>query len=381
MQEDHQDGMTEIMYQYAKEKPSLKRAKEKLRADAYIRTVGEFLSRFCKTEGSKLQKKVTDILCETAGDTANRESIGRKVREWLTKKKTSIDKESAVQLAFALKMELDDAEELLCRLSDENFHWRDPDDIVLMFALKEKLRYCDAVDLLTRIRPLYDAAASEENSSTMTESLIPKISQIQTEDDLKNFISSEAPKLGKLHNTAYYLYTHFLRLLSDDGDMLISGGKRKKEAEDVEEEKIASNILNTYLHRQSIPFESKKAGKILRDALQRSIKQNWPDKYILSRMSNRSIDVSRKVLILLFLACDGGETAYSNLSDESDDDIFEDTYTRLTQMLLDCGFPPIDSRKPFDWMVLYCIAKADDIAEIDGNIEKFLSEIFDDSGH
>lgn len=383
MSDNTQRGMTEIMYQYAfqEQSLSLQEAKEILRAEAYIRTVSEVLTRCFKVEQLELQKVVTDKLCETIGTKANRDSIAHKVRGWLTGKKTSINKESAVHLAFALKLKVSDAEELLCRLSGEKFHWRDPGDIVLMFALKRKMLYCDALALLDRMRPLYEAVSStEEDSNVMTETIKPKIEQIQTEEDLKNFFIEEAPKLGKMHNYAYSMYKDFISLLSDDGDMVVSGEKRKKKYDDdddtiIEETQIASNILNVYLHRNAVPVIPKKS-RILHDAIQRDIKQNWPDKYTLSRMNKRKIDITRKVLILLFLACDGGEAAYGNFDDESDEDIFHDTYRRLSKMLSDCGFPLLDARNPFDWMVLYCIASARDIVDIDQNIEDFLSAIF-----
>lgn len=373
MQEDQQNGMTMLMFQYAvNEHPSLKEAKEKLRDDAYTRTVSEVLTHYCGADESNLRKTITDLLCETIGSRANRESIGHKVRGWLNRKKTSIDKESAVQLAFALKLNLSDAEEMLCRLSDENFHWRDPDDIVLLFALEHKMLYCDACDLLERMRLLCKDKTSPESPDTMTGDIKPRIERIQTEEELADFLITEAPKLGKMHNTAYDLYINFMNLLSDNGNMSAGGEKRDSD------ENIASNILNNYLHRRSVPV-SDNVSKFLKDALQRSIKKNWPDKARLSHMKNRNIDVTRKVLILLFLACDGGETVYGSLSEESPEDIFDDTYARLTAMLLSCGFPPLDSRNPFDWMVLYCIATADDVIDIDDNIRNFLSEIFDTS--
>lgn len=383
MPDNTQQGMTEIGFQYAvQEQPlSLQEAKEILHAEAYIRTVSEVLARYFNVEHSELQKIVTDKLCETIGDRANRDSIAHKVRGWLTKKKTSIDKESAIQLAFASKLTVSDAEELLCRLSGENFHWRDPDDIVFMFALNHKRPYCDALDLLERMRPLYEAVSStEKDTNIITEIIKPKIEQIQTEEDLKNFFIEEAPKLGKMHNTAYSIYKDFMRLLNDNGDMLVSGERRKKNDEpDEDEDTIASNILNAYLHRNFVPVIPRGSGLVLKDAIQRNIKQNWPDKYILSRMNKRKIDVTRKVLILLFLACDGGEAAYGNFADESDEDIFQDTYKRLSKILSDCGFPPLDARSPFDWMILYCIASAEDIIDIDNNMRDFLSAIFDTS--
>ena len=96
-------------------------------------------------------------------------------------------------------------------------------------------------------------------------------------------------------------------------------------------------------------------------------------------MKNRHIDVTRKVLILLFLACDGGEMLYGNLDYDEPENIFDETYASMNNMLIQCGFSPLDSRDPFDWMVLYCIATANEFFDIDENIKSFLSEIFNTS--
>ncbi len=382
MSENEQNGMTGLMFHYAvDERLTLEKAKEKLRANAYIRTVSEVLERYCVVEASEfqkkkkeLQKKVTDILYNSSPVPADRDSIRRKVSVWLNeeKKKTSIEKESVIQLALALKLKPNDAEEMLSLLSDEAFHLRDPEDIVWLFAIEHGLNYIEACGLRDRILRIYEEnKGSEDNTGTMTETVKQQISQIQTIEELEKFIASHAPNLGKMHNTAYDLYMHFMELLKDGGDVPVIGGERitiRKGEQDIE---INENILEAYLYRKYVPTTKKR----LEDAIQRGIKKNWPSETNLSKMTNRETDVTRKVLILLFLACEGGETIYGSLAEESAEDVFNDTYARLSSMLSDCGFPPIDPRNPFDWMVLYCIAK-DDSEDTNSNISDFLSEIF-----
>ena len=92
-------------------------------------------------------------------------------------------------------------------------------------------------------------------------------------------------------------------------------------------------------------------------------------------MRTRKADVTRKVMILLFLACDGGDSAYGDLSEESPEDAFQDMFIRLDSMLIDCGFAPLDARSPFDWMVLYCMCSDDRLA-IDDNVRRFLQSVF-----
>jgi hypothetical protein len=117
-------------------------------------------------------------------------------------------------------------------------------------------------------------------------------------------------------------------------------------------------------------------------ALQRSIRQNWPEETVLSRMLHREADVTRKVLILLFLATDGGMGEYGDdvIGVQEEGDAFEDMRDRLEAMLADCSFAPLDSRVPFDWMVLYCMCAAEESMYIDGKVQRFLARIFPMTG-
>ncbi|MBR6705693.1 MAG: hypothetical protein IKI84_03310 [Clostridia bacterium] len=367
--------MTDVMFRFAAGGSlTLKEARTKLHEDAYLRPVTETLAKLCgmdPKDTDALKKRVTDLLAGS-DPKSNRDSVGRKVRIWMSEKPQYISKKSAVNLLFALGMTAKDAGEALQRLCGESFHWRDPEDIVYLFALERGMSWAEVCALQERMAPLC-AKAKSGDTGEMTENVRREASRLKTEEELEAFLSDAAPRLGVFHNTAYQLFMGFMDLLkSSETDDYLSDERKM----------TVSEILETYLYRNLIPKakggEGKKKGGagVLKDAIQRDIQQNWPDEFTLARMTSREIDVNRKALILLFMACDGGESDYGDYySDGSEDDVFEDSYARLSSMLSDCGFPPLDSRTPFDWMVLYCLA-ADDTVEIDENVARFLSAIF-----
>ncbi|MBR0227576.1 MAG: hypothetical protein IJQ62_04425 [Clostridia bacterium] len=388
-------SMTQLMYDYATASHlTLKEAKVKLHADAYLRTAAETLARYCGVSISNpdvLRKKVTGLLCES-DPSAKKDSVDRKVRNWINDGIQYISKDSALQLAFALHLPINDADEMLQRLCGERFHWRDPEDIIWLFALDHGMSYSDARALSDRLLPVYEQRAEEaappskEDAKVpekMTSNIMPRVMQIQEEKELEAFLKENAPNLGKLHNTAFGLFQDYMNLLKSSHmeDMLPDERKMP-----------ASEIAVTYLFNNLIP-RAKKSKKgpsmcqLVKDVIQKDIQQNWPDEFALSRMENREIDVSRKALILLFLATDGGDSAYGNdggyfqYEDESDaypstpEAVFADVNRRLNDMLIGSGFPPLDSRVPFDWMMLYCMV-ADDSIFIDENISRFLSSVF-----
>ena len=375
MENVNQNGMTQLMYRYAADRElTLDEARAKLHADAYIRTVGETLAKYCHADANDpaaLRKAAAALLLES-DPSQKKDSVERKVRTWINSRAQLISRESAVQLAFALRLGIDDAEEMVCRLCGEGFHWRSPEDIICLFALEQGMSYTDYRALQTRLEPVYRRPeGGEDGQEAMTAAVRQQAEQIETEAELEAFLRETAPQLGTMHNTAYRLYMDFMELLKSAsiGDLL------------PEERKMSvSEIVSTYLYNRLIPRANRSADRkeqteaLVKDAIQRDIQLNWPDEFVLARMTSRETDVTRKVLILLFLACDGGD-AEDDYSDDSEEEVFEDTSARLNSMLADCGFAPLDSRIPFDWMVLYCLA-ADDSIEVDEKITRFLTEIF-----
>lgn len=380
MSNPDQHSMTELMFRDAVSGAlTLEEARKKLHTDAYLRTAAETLAKYCGVppeDSARLRKKVTELLLES-DPAAKKDSVDRKVRTWINDRILFISRKSALQIAFALHLPVKDTEEMLWRLCGEGFHWRNPEDIVWTFALDRSMSYTEACALSSRMAPVYKLPENlPADQEIMTETIRLQVARLQTEAELEAFLKEFAPRLGSLHNTAYRLFTDFMELLkSPEMDDLLPGEKSM----------TAGEIVTTYLYNHLIPRMKKENGTrqageaALKDAIQRDIQQNWPDEYALARMSTRETDVTRKVLILLFLACDGGETSYGEYSDEETEDLFEDTYARLSSMLADCGFAPLDSRIPFDWMVLYCLV-ADDMTDIDENILNFLTEIFRASG-
>ena len=375
---ENQHGMTELMYQYAASGSlTMAEAKKMLHENAYIRAANETLAKYCRVDPADLpplKKRVAALLLESDPG-QNPDSVEKKVRTWVNNRVQFISRESALQLAFALHLPVKDTEEMLWRLCGEGFHWRDPQDIIWLYALEHGMDYTEARALDRRLAPAYQQSGGDD-PGTMTETIRAQARQIREEEELADFLRENAPHLGALHNTAYMLFTEFMELLKSAplGDSLPDERKMP-----------AREIVTTYLYNHLIPRASRsKGGKALdktaADAIRRDIQQNWPDEFALARMANRETDVTRKALILLFLACDGGETSYGDYADDSPESVFEDTYARLSSMLADCGFPPLDPRIPFDWMVLYCMV-AEDYTDIDEKIPRFLAEIFPESAN
>ena len=368
-------GLTEIMMSQAESGVmTTGEAVRYLKENARARTVREVLARelgMDPSDDKALWRALVDLLVKS-NPGEKRESTERKVRGWLKDGIVEISKAGAIQLCYALGRGLEDAEALLPRLCGERLHWRSPEDIVWIYGLKQGLPYQDAVKLRARLAEKgLMKPQKAENAETMTAVVRQEVTALSGEAELTAFLLEAAPRLGRMHNTAYGIFIQMLELLQDPGD----GDLMPKERSMAVREIMATYLYNGCIPRARRGDKKQAVDKTVMSAIQRDIRQNWPDETTLSKMQHREADVTRKVLILLFLATDGGESAYGDLSDDEAEMVFQSMELRLNTMLADCGFPPLDPRTPFDWMVLYCMC-ADESIFIDDNVRAFLAGIF-----
>lgn len=374
----------------------LPQAVELLKSETNIRKVRDTLSFYTHipvNQMNELKAYLTEKLTVCIPG-AKAESVRRKVQMWMKDDVLAVSKQSAIQIAFALNLPLDAADDLLKRLCGEGFHWRDPEEIVYICALIHGLSYAEAFTLYEDIKDrIVTETVRESEINVYTEHIKNTVLKITSYEELIDFLCKSQKGLGELHNTAYSLFIEFLSLLGMpvmEYDTVFKKDTKKDYAEKalVDIKKYASrDIMDTYLYRRFIPVAQRKSKdnpepeKVVFSAMQRNIRQNWPDEVTLSKMIHRETDVTRKVLILLFLATDGGDTAYADeyLEEREPEEVFSDIYERLNMMLSDCGFAELDPRTQFDWMVLYCMC-VDDSIFIDGKIQRFLAEIFPSTG-
>ena len=351
---------------------SIQEAVALLKNEMKPRTLSDKLEYYAK--GRNIRALLVEGLAKNHPD-KKRDSMERKVRDWFNKNDRFIRKEDAIELCFVLDLSVEEADTFLAMTSEEGFHWRDPDEIIYIYALKHGMDYLQACALREQmqpyLKPTKESTAPEDDSFTSVVRL--EVERLNTVEELADYLQRASGKLGRYHNSAYKLFNEYMDLL--EGAEMDDGLPEEKRM-------TTKDIVEQYLYKRVIPRSKrgdKKAGadQNVLSAIQRSVWTNWPDEITLSRMKNRAADVTRKVMILLFLATDGGESEWDEdlLEDMTPEESFEDAYMRINQMLEYCGFSPIDPRAPFDWMMLYCLC-VDDMIDMDAQMEAFLQELF-----
>lgn len=370
------DTMTELtrkMYDRAMEMRSVDQATNILREYGQFRTLAEILRFYSGCDNPK--PKLVDGLMRN-NPTANRDAMNKKVSNWMTGRTNTVSKQDAFVLCQILGLNLENTDAFLKLVTGEGIHWRDPEEIIWGYAIFQGLDYGQTVALLERIRtgekPAKAAPTPVPGSFTgdVREKLQPML--YRSAEELLDYLARERNNLGTFHNTAYQLFMGYMKLLESGSTEYGTNTEAKMTSRD---------ILEVYLYRQLVPVAKREGAKDQGafSGVQKSIRMNWPDEATISKMKKRELDVTRKVLVLLFLATDGSVSEFEELDGDEDiltrDEIFQNIYTRLNRMLQACGFQLLDPRSPFDWMILYCIC-VDDLWDIDHRLRDMLLAMF-----
>lgn len=322
--------------------------------------------------GDDLRKILVDRLTELTD--GKRESVARNVANWLNGRNIP-QRENLFQICFALNLDEVRSSRLLSSASETGIHYRNPSELIYAFCLRTGRTYRDAVRLKKELLPVYmEAAAEQEESDIFQENPAAYTSRIkgefcrtvETEQELREFFQTYGGMLGTLHNTAY---NEFLRMLdhlqNPEGDYVRPDKAVKQSVE---------SVVDIFLQMHvPVSTKSRKTDKhaVRKDTyLQRVIRDNWPSEDILYKMKSRSIDVSRKVMLLLFLLTEEFEAEEVEPSDIEDG--FSDLYfeqiesedggermeARLTLMNLfldKFGMNRLDTGNAFDCLILYAL--------------------------
>lgn len=326
------------------------------------RSFGEVLVRFADT--ANLKKKLTDALCEYS-PRMSRDSISRKVRGWIAGQYKPSDRETYFQLCFALRLSEENAQEFLSYCTNGGFHCRDPRELTYAFALRIGMSYPDAVSLYDSLPKLPEHPNEEP---VYTSELLTEFNGITSVDEFLRFYMDNIGKLGSLHNTAYKYFTTFIKCLKSPDDDINPNGSS---------EISYDRLMQKYI-RMDVPSNAVLGNYTY---VQKMIKKYWPSATNIKNMMNRKEDVSRKVLILLYLITEGiaPDVKYDFVyNDElSPAERFGEHYERLRIMLVDCGMSPPDPRNVFDWAALYAV-KMNSSDEIHGEMKALIESIFEE---
>ena len=334
---------------------------EFLKEGAQLRSFGDVLRQVYPHED--LAARLTGGLGEITGD--SRDSLAKKVRNWLKGQNMPQNREVLFQVSFALGLDETGASRLLGAAAETGIHYRNPEELAYAFALRTGASYEKALELKDMANAvcggLMGGGGKEKarggTPSIYTRQLRDAFSQVQTEAELEAFFREHAGELGRLHETAYEKFHELLGLLQKPVGERDRRVEEKLDREDEEREYTMRDVIVEYLG-MNVPEARNLAGMT---PLQRLVKRFWPNESSLFNMRNRKEDVSRKVMILLYLITEAfdeepedEEDDYPyDLEDEDADTRLEIRFEKMNLFLNTYGMNLLDPGNAFDLLVLY----------------------------
>ena len=270
------------------------------------------------------------------------------IYNWMRGRRISRGK--AIELCFALKLDIYEAEIFLQKSCGHDwFHLRNYKDIIFYFCILNGLPYETAMEFIDEYSHLNSINPSEENLNTghsLTFLLKQEIADFETEGELRDFFDKNKELLGSFNNTAYSHFKSFFdQAQKSETQYRIAERERNKDSEDAikyEHEKVSFDEMCDKM-RLGIPTNLDK-NKLTH--LQQMLYEDVPNRPTITVIYHKSQDkngkitqITRKPLIIVWMMANEIKEFASRVAE-------------LNGVLESCGMPKLDSKNPFDWIVL-----------------------------
>ncbi|MDO5132347.1 MAG: hypothetical protein Q4D81_05150 [Eubacteriales bacterium] len=182
-----------------------------------VRSIWSRIEKFGKKRSGKaLEDFLVDGICRNHPE-KTRDNVRRTVQSWNSTEHYFILKENAIELAFILGLDSEEADRFVTLTAGDGLHYRSEKEIVYIYALRNKLSYEDANNLSVRmstyLKNTGDKAKEDLHLSDFTVFLRPKVEKLKSEEELREFLLNEQDKIGSMHNMAYVMFDAMMRIL------------------------------------------------------------------------------------------------------------------------------------------------------------------------
>lgn len=325
-----------------------KEAVDFMKSGMKLRTFKGNLQEFYR--GDDLEACLVEGLCRYTGKDGK--SVRRKVYNWMQNRNLPSDREELFCICFLLGLDETASDFLLKRLTGQGIHYRNIKEMVYAYCLKYHLGYGHAKGLAEELmQPEGEcsetASTAERGGQTelLTGEVRVQFQALRSHEELFRFIIDRKSALGTGHNTAYRYFDTMLKLLTDEN------GKTAYSLE---------KAADTYL-RLGMPMDKRTSGY---NDIQKLVKKHWPGSRSVKAMKARTSDVTRKVLLLLYIVTGGVYHEFYEEMDEEDippEEFLEFHCRNMNRMLHECGMGRIDPRNAFDFLILYSVRPEKDV--------------------
>jgi len=289
----------------------------------------------------------------------------------------AVRRDKAIHIAFLLGMDSKEAHDfLMLNCWHDGFYLRDYKDLIYAFYLDNNLPYADAIEMIKKyshldipnpdVEMVVHKQASAKSDGAKRERITDKLrtqyeKNVSTKDELEMFLKENEECFGSFRRLAYEKFIKMYTLLKNEGEPYVP---------------TDTEIYNRILMNIP-PTKSGITNKILKRIAEHNLQRTG-----LSEIKKKSkTHVNRKHLIMIWMLTYGGNPGIENISEAYAE--FKQCKNILDYELLNlCGMPKLDSRNPFDWLMInalyYCHFNDDDKDAVD-RISKLMDALFNEA--
>lgn len=242
-------------------------------------------------------------------------------------------------------------------ISDYGIHYREPRELAFSYCLRIGRNYLEALDFINQLPPIPPLKKLPDAGfeSVRTQTIMDHFSNIQDDETFIQEFKNNLTNFGVLHLRAYDYFIKSFECLKNPYPSFDPASSDFK----VEEYSI-ERVMDDYLTLH-IPVGKKRSNYSL---IQKMLKADWPNATSLTNILNHKKDVSRKLLLLLYIVTEGVlNDDYDELDEEylTDEQRLDEHWWRINLILNECGMNELDPRNAYDWLVLYSLNTNDTI--------------------
>lgn len=283
---------------------------------------------------------------------------------------TEKGRENVYRLCFALEMDSDQTKEFFLKAYLERpFNYKNINEAVYFFCLKNRLTYADAQRIISSV----EAAAPIENiyADNITEVIGMRLSEIETEEKLVQYLVENRSGFVTQNLTATFKIEELKdRCLQIAPKEYTYCYPHEKEITVTNVDELLS-VIYGYAARATEDGKAIYEKTISKSRFPELVRRNWLDRERFAQILEKktaSYDVIRRALILLGFYDFFANAIVSEKEAEQkrrktganiqaprvEAGLFDEFLDEMNTILSDCGYVQLYWRNPFDWLVGYC---------------------------
>ena len=328
-----------------------------------VKTFYRYVYLYAHENGFKGEESDADGLAKFVFERGNKRNVTlsslNTLKNWLKKAPPSGSqqgREKVYALCFALGLDASKTEEFFLKAYLERpFNYKNINEAVYFFCLKNKLPYSKAKEMIQKIEAKPDV--ENKDAEQVTEQVGLAISKMNSEDELIKYLVENRSAFEKQNQTAKAkikeLYEECKELAKEHAEKYPGQLHIEGEIQNID------NLLEAitgYNARATYNGEKVYKTSISKSKLPAAVRKNFPQREQFKQIEKdeASFDVIRKFLIMLKFYHFFANALIEKAEELEKNSFFREFVDETNEMLAKCGYVQLYLRNPYDAVFAYC---------------------------